>query len=131
MSSNETLVTPTLQFLQHLASVSFSLNRYFTCRSPWLTTANCALLNWPLKGTRMPSGCFWSRSQKPQGREDAHFTDWGKGGGAESCEWFYNLEFRGGWVFSQESREGSNVAMTVELKLACFPVYCLYFCQEF
>lgn len=41
-----------------------------------------------------------------------------------SCEWFYSLRIQRKVFFSpQESREGSNVEMTVELKLACFPVY--------
>lgn len=124
MSNHETPLTPTLQLLQHLLSVAFSLNRYFTCQSPWLTVSNSALLNWPQKGTKMPSGSFRACLKSPRrGRMLVLQTGmkWG------CFELPMVLQFRmQRKVFSppQESREGSNVEMTVELKLTCFPVYC-------
>lgn len=109
-------------------SISLVLHSLWTgiSRARVLGSQSVIVLCWtgPRKGLR----CLQVLSEpvsKAPGEEGCSFYRLEWSGGALSCQWFYSLECRGRYLSPpQESREGSNVEMTVELKLTCFPVYC-------
>lgn len=121
-------------------SPTFSLNRTFrcfSCWSPWLAVTSVELASVRNKNT---SEFFQSPSQKPgEGYAFCRLVPtcvWARGW-RWSCQLGMALKFKSHKlrykvVFLRKiKREGSNVEMTVQLGLACFPICCLHFCQEF